>query len=335
MSKVGEILFRIRARIKMSIPLGGIRRYRVVFFCVGGAGTIVGGFVAVKTHNPQVHGVAVAIDQALEDYRAAVAANQAQTGSFSTRLGEHACKQLPDGILACLNTNTTLNYRYDGHSRHVEIASGEAAFFKVTQDLNRPFDVDGGGLTVGGLTGSFDVYRMPDSVQVTAIDGDVKVMPTASIGAAAGFGWTAAQTYHRFQQVKFDLTTNTLHVGRKLTESGLTQLMAWQRGRIDITSLTLRQALDQFKRYQPIGIFQFESESLAAIRMVDGELDATNLMGFLITVESVYKVHYNITVGPDGNAVVKLWRQREKATHSKEQPETESKAVAGVDWRES
>jgi len=322
MGRFGKVRFNIR----VSIGLGGI----------GSAA----GILAYMLHTHGHHGDAVATARVQTTVQTKAQSQvqtqvEPQTDSFSTRVGEHRCERLPDGILACANTNTTVRYTYDQHRRHVEVSSGgEVAFSDVTQDVNRPFDVDGGALTAGGLSGSFDVRRTRDSDQVTVIDGGVKVMPTASIGGAAGFAWAAAPTYHRRQQVEFDLTTNTLQIGRRLSESDLTQLMSWQRGRIDLHGLTLRQALNEFGRYQPISVFQYESESLAAIRM-DGELEATNLMDFLITLERVYHIRYNITVGSDGNAVVKLSRQRARPGHPKEKPAAESKAVAGVAWRES
>lgn len=95
-----------------------------------------------------------------------------QTGSYSTRLGEHLCQHLPDDSQVCLNTNSAIRYSFSRNTRNVEVVSGEVSF-TVRSDSTRPFNVLAGDALVHDLSTSFNVYRKPDSTLVTVIDGRV------------------------------------------------------------------------------------------------------------------------------------------------------------------
>jgi ferric-dicitrate binding protein FerR (iron transport regulator) len=237
------------------------------------------------------------------------------TGVYATHRGEHRCENLPDASRICLNTQTVVRYTFNQGTRNVELVSGEASFAVNIGD-HRPFDVRSGALLIHDLSTSFDAYKKIHSTIVTVVDGRVKVVAPidgASLQkfnhAEAESAWKVAPEYHRLQQVEFDETTGMLHERSMLTEHGLSQLLAWQRGRIDLTGRTLIEALEELSRYQPIENFRFQDETLRAFR-VGGELESTHLMDFLDALERLDHIHHTAKMGADGNTVITLSRRQ-------------------------
>jgi transmembrane sensor len=235
------------------------------------------------------------------------------TGSFSTVKGEHRCETLPDASRACLNTASVIRYSYSRNARNVELVSGEVAF-EVHGD-GRPFDVLAGGMLVHDLSTSFDIRKKGGSVLVTILDGRVKIVAPIDQDSRLKFGqvqpeeaWQAAPEYHRLQQLEFDEAIGKLHERHGLSERELAQLLAWQRGRIDLTNKPLNEALEEFARYQPIEEFNFQDKKLRQLR-VGGELEATHLMDFLDSLAKVYGIQHTLTRGANGQTVVNLSRK--------------------------
>jgi ferric-dicitrate binding protein FerR (iron transport regulator) len=69
------------------------------------------------------------------------------------------------------------------------------------------------------------------------------------------------------------------------------------------------QALEEFARYQPIGRFRFEDNSLRRLR-TGGEFQATNLRDFLDSLLPTYGIRYTLTQGADGQMTVNLSRKQ-------------------------
>jgi len=244
-------------------------------------------------------------------------------GTHSTVKGEHRCETLPDASRVCLNTASVIRYSYSRHARTVELVSGEVSF-EVHRD-SRPFDVLAGDMLVHDLSTSF-VIRMKDGAALlTVLDGRVKVVAPIDPDSRLKFrraqpelAWQTAPEYHRLQQIVFAAATGKLHERHGLTEQDRSQLMAWQRGRIDLTNKPLSEALEEFARYQPIEKFNFQDKKLGQLR-VGGELEAANLMDFLDSLTKVYGIEHTLTRGSNGQTVVNLWRKQHAAVPS--QPE--------------
>ena len=245
------------------------------------------------------------------------------TEKLSTVKGEHRCETLPDASRVCLNTASEIRYSYSRTARTVELVSGEASF-EVRSD-GRPFDVLAGDMLVHDLSTSFNIRMNDGSALLTILDGRVKVIapidPDSRLKFSRGqleSAWQTAPEYHRLQQIEFAAATGKLHERPKLTEQDRSQLMAWQRGRIDLTNKPLSEALEEFARYQPIEEFNFQDKKLRQLR-VGGELEATHLMDFLDSLTKIYGIEHTLTRGSNGQTVVNLWRKQQAAVHS--QPE--------------
>ena len=239
---------------------------------------------------------------------------QKLSGSLSTRIGEYRCEKLPDESDVCLNTNSFVHYTFSRDARNVELLAGEASFV-VRRDKNRPFDVLSGDALIHDISTSFDVYKKRGSTQVTVIDGLIRVVapirPELRFKfdhAEANNAWKIAPEFHKLQQLEFDDATRTLRVRSDLSDLQLSQRLAWRKGRIDLTELTLGEALDEFSRYQPDTSFEYSDKSLSHIR-VAGSMGSGRLDDFLYALEHEFHIRHTITkTGED--TVITLSRQR-------------------------
>ncbi len=252
----------------------------------------------------------------------APAVDVSSSGTFATHLGEHRCHELPDGSGVCLNTNSEIHYTFNRSTRNIELVSGEGSF--VVRSDGRPFDVVSRSVLIHDLSTSFDVYQKPHSTQVTVLQGRVKVIAPINDDTRGKFdlaeaesAWKAGLEIRKFQQVEFDEASQVLHVRPPLTEQRLAQLLAWQRGRIDLNDRTMGEALDEFSRYQPISQFNYSDPSIRTIR-VGGNMEFASLNDFLAVIEHEFHIHHKIT-STDGYAVVTLSSERGAGSHSRKQ----------------
>jgi transmembrane sensor len=256
-------------------------------------------------------------------FRGESVADQPLTGTFTTQMGEHRCENLPDASQTCLNTNSVVRYTFNRQTRNVELVSGEASF-AVRGGDRRPFDVVSGGVLIHDLSTQFNIYKKDRSTVVTVVQGRVRVVAPINTklmnefknGSAESL-WKRAPEFHRLQQVEFDETTGTLYARSALTEDDLIQLTEWQHGRIDLNGKTLRESLTELARYQPIDQFNIPDRALREFK-IGGELDTTNLMDFLQTLEYSYHIHHLMTKGADGKMTVTLSRRPIARSHSTE-----------------
>ena len=93
---------------------------------------------------------------------------------FETRHGEQLRRQLPDGSVLELNTDTAVTVSYSDAERRVVIEHGQADF-EVAHQPQRPFRVFAGSAQIVAVGTRFDVYVQHDATVVTVIEGKVAV----------------------------------------------------------------------------------------------------------------------------------------------------------------
>ncbi len=101
-----------------------------------------------------------------------------QVQHYETGLGQQTLFTLDDGSIVHLNTQSALTVRLGDDRRELNLQRGEA-MFDVARDPERPFRVRSGDLTAEAIGTQFNVYRRHDGVQVTVVEGTVKVEPLA------------------------------------------------------------------------------------------------------------------------------------------------------------
>ncbi len=100
----------------------------------------------------------------------------------STDIGERSLLVLADGSKVTLNTASAVRSDYSGRERRVTLVKGEA-FFDVAKDPTRPFIVSAGARQVIAVGTAFDVRLQDRQLQVTLVEGKVRVI-TAPAAAA-------------------------------------------------------------------------------------------------------------------------------------------------------
>lgn len=154
---------------------------------------------------------------------------------FATALGEQRTERLADGTTLRLNTNSKLDVRITGHSRTVALRSGEAAF-DVAKDPSRPFVVTAADATITAVGTRFEVRRETGSVEVTLIEGRVRLARPSR----REIEWLAPG-----QQATFSDNASGI-VRRNVDVEALT---SWMTGRLEFRDTPLEQAVAEANRY--------------------------------------------------------------------------------------
>ncbi len=193
--------------------------------------------------------------------------------TYSTAHGEQSVRQLPDGSVLHLNTDSELTVRYSRGERLVELERGEA-LFQVTHNDRRRFRVAAGAAGVLAVGTRFDVRRSPDAVRVTVAEGAVAV-----------FTVTAPQAAQRVE------AGYQVDVGEQVGAPRAVDpraALAWLERKIAFENRPLGEVAEEFNRYGriPIEIQDQEMRSLPISGVFDA-YDADSFATFLGTLDGV------------------------------------------------
>ena len=94
--------------------------------------------------------------------------------TYTTAHGEQSDQRLPDGSVLHLNTDSQVTVHYSRRERVVDLDRGQA-LFQVAHEAERGFRVAAGNAKIVAVGTQFDVYRRPDAVLVTVVEGTVAV----------------------------------------------------------------------------------------------------------------------------------------------------------------
>lgn len=158
--------------------------------------------------------------------------------AYSTTIGEQKVATLEDGSRIALNTDSSVEVRYDATQRLVELDHGEA-MFEVAHNTARPFLVRAGDKQVRAVGTSFVVRREGKEVIVTLLQGKVAV---TDIRPAAK---RAAPTYLNPGE---RLRAPPEGAARIETQSADTAT-AWRRGQAMFSDTPLVDAVAELNRY--------------------------------------------------------------------------------------
>lgn len=100
---------------------------------------------------------------------------------YTTRVGQILSVTLPDGSMAVLDTNSSIQVSIgSAGARRVTVGRGRA-LFKVMKMANRPFIVEAGPVAVTARGTRFDVYRKANQIEVNLFEGRVHVEQTDAV----------------------------------------------------------------------------------------------------------------------------------------------------------
>ena len=204
--------------------------------------------------------------------------------TYRTAHGEQMVRQLPDGSLLHLNTDSAVTVRYSGSERLVEVDKGQA-LFDVAHDTKRRFRVVAGEGQIVAVGTQFDVYRKPDTVVVTVVEGTVALFA----GNAVPTGSTAVLPDHALQvsagyQVRIDAGSGW---GQPIAVDAQAAV-AWLHREIVFQARPLGEVADEFNRYSQIQI-EIDDPALRALPVsgLFNAYDTDSFATFLQTLDGV------------------------------------------------
>ena len=206
---------------------------------------------------------------------------------YETRIGGFSRIVLEDGSVIDLNTNSEVRVRLGSDQRQIRLVRGEGRF-QVAHDKSRPFTVAAADAAVRAVGTAFSV-RLHDTEQVDVLVSEGKVAvasaklpdaPPLSAGEAA---------------VVLPDRVSVSRVEPQL----LARRLAWTTGRLEFRGETLREAINEFNRYNRRQV-RLGDESLATLR-VGGSFTATDPESFAGALASSFRLRVALD---DANEIV-------------------------------
>lgn len=165
---------------------------------------------------------------------------------------------LPDGSTVALGGASTLTMRFSHGERHVELGGGEA-FFQVVHDMQRPFVVTAGKVSIRDVGTAFDVRRTGQRVTIAVTQGRVQI---ADHGGAPGSNPTGTGNLEAVagQLVSYDPAMSAMSIGSITPE----QATAWRSDRLEFINEPLGVVIANVNRYstRPVHIADADLETL-------------------------------------------------------------------------
>ncbi|HEY8616072.1 FecR family protein [Phenylobacterium sp.] len=189
---------------------------------------------------------------------------------YRTGVGEQRLVRLADGSRLHLNTDSQARVAFDRGTRRLVLLRGEA-FFDVAHDAARPFVVEAGDARVRALGTRFGVRRVEHAVQVTLLEGAVKV------AVDEGHTWALAPN----QEV-----TVTANGGGQVRVTDAALDTSWTTGRLHFRSTPLAEAVAEVNRYADRKV-ELRADGLAA-RPVSGVFDVGDTDAFVHAVSALF-----------------------------------------------
>jgi transmembrane sensor len=203
--------------------------------------------------------------------------------SYNTALGEQSQVTLDDGSRVHLNTDSKLVIRFHRGERDVELARGEA-FFEVAHDAKRPFIVQADGARVRAIGTKFSVRRDASGVQVTLLEGQVRV---ARADASASAVLNANQ--------QLTVSATGLSKPKSTDAAGET---AWTSGRLTFHATPLAEAVAEVNRYTTHKV-TLDLAASAAQQPITGVFDTGDTDAFVNSV--AVALDLQASKAPDGS----------------------------------
>ena len=197
---------------------------------------------------------------------------------YRTAKGEQQTVMLSDGSTVRLNTATTLTTNISMLHRTVVLREGEA-YFAVSHEQNRPFEVMAGSGVVRDVGTRFVVRREDENVTVTVVEGAVDVQRLGK----------RVSTEQRQRLTAGEQVSYGPQRGPSSIETvSLATSTAWMEGKVIFEERPLAEVVREIGRYQPgeIRILDPRVETLK----VSGVFGVNDREGFLKALERAVPV---------------------------------------------
>jgi len=158
---------------------------------------------------------------------------------YQTQVGERRTIVLDDRSTVTLNTDTLLSVSMTAKLRRIDLQRGEA-FFSVTHDKARPFEVWAGRGMIRAVGTQFGVEVMRDQVTVSVLEGAVTVNPPDGTPNAPAIGRLEANR---------SLTFGAHGALSPEHAADVRRIVAWREGKLVFDDVPLAQAMAEYNRY--------------------------------------------------------------------------------------
>ncbi len=188
--------------------------------------------------------------------------------AYATETGQQRDVNLDDGSTITMNTQSNLEVSFSDANRRVSLENGEA-FFSVSRDETRPFEVDAGRGQITVLGTQFSVRRRGDVTEVTVLEGRVLVE-----GEPTPFGRPSSILTAGMIAIVDDGGVVREIVG----DSAIDRLLSWREGKLNFSGTPLSDAVAEFNRYNDTQLV-LTDDSIGDIE-IGGTFTATNVLAF-------------------------------------------------------
>ena len=209
---------------------------------------------------------------------------------YSTSTGQRSTFVLDDGSSIELNAQSRIEVRFSDYRRDVALVEGQA-LFNVAKDLRRPFIVRAGNRQVLALGTRFDVRLDSTSVQVTLLEGKVRVEENTAM-------WKRGQEIELTPGKQLVARMNTSSQPTSTRKGGVradvirdidvAKVTGWREGRIYFDDLPLEEAVREMNRHSTVHI-RLDSAELAGLR-VNGMFKAGDQEIFVSALQEYFQI---------------------------------------------
>jgi len=229
--------------------------------------------------------------------------------TFATGMGQRSTFTLEDGSSVELNAESRIKVIFTKSRRDVELVRGQA-LFSVAKNAQRPFIVHAGNRQITAVGTQFDVRLDSHSVQVTLLEGKVRVQRTGAPLSVSEVGGRTAQQEGESTSGMAEIITLT--PGKQLIASMLpiarvpvsaeggardtnivrdidvAKVTGWRDGRVFLEDRSLEDAVQEMNKHSVVQI-HVSDESLAHIR-VNGMFRAGEQEAFVTALEANFPI---------------------------------------------
>src|SRR6266853_290806 len=210
-------------------------------------------------------------------------------GRYATATGERLTVSLKDGSQLTLDTQTEVKVAFTRAERTVRLTRGQA-LFEVAKDPSRPFVVEAYNRRLIAVGTAFDVRLDGAQINVTMIEGTVRIERTTNLDATTNASSSAIRGSapneksgtarpERGASASPQPVVTTLTAGEQLTVDSESQdhiraadperATSWRRGQVIFENTRLGDAIAELNRYSDTKI-ELTDPALADLRLSGG-----------------------------------------------------------------
>ena len=214
---------------------------------------------------------------------------------YATQIGEQRALRQKDGSVITLNTDSSIDLRYDGPTVYVQISRGEA-HFNMAPTGQRRLVVSVAGIEVIDTATIFDVRTTEHGARVTVKEGQV-TLAMAHLPDVA---------LHQNQQATIDARSDHLNIRvHDIPSREVDRQLSWLQGYLDFQCERLGSAAREFNRYSRTHIDVMDEATRNV--QIGGVFSTTDPVTFAEAMAKVMpNTHLDSTEAPDGTRILRL-----------------------------